>query len=67
MFRISSDGDWAWKRIFKSIQQVIYHFIYIRYSSTLSLASALDGSGWSTPRTGQFTPRERSCTHCTEG
>ena len=26
------------------------------YSSTLSLTSALDGSGWSTPRPGRFTP-----------
>jgi hypothetical protein len=29
-----------------------------RYSSTLSLTSALDGSGWSTPRPGRFTPRK---------
>jgi hypothetical protein len=27
-----------------------------RYSSTLSLTSALDGGGWSTPRPGCFTP-----------
>jgi len=27
-----------------------------RYSSTLSLASALDAGGWSTPRTRRFTP-----------
>ena len=27
-----------------------------RYSSTLSLTSALDGSGWSTPSSGRFTP-----------
>jgi hypothetical protein len=27
-----------------------------RYSSTLSLTSALDGGGWSTPRIGRFTP-----------
>jgi len=27
-----------------------------RYSSTLSLTSALDGSGWSTPHPGRFTP-----------
>ena len=27
-----------------------------RYGSTLSLTSALDGSGWSTPRPGRFTP-----------
>jgi hypothetical protein len=26
------------------------------YSSTLSLTSALDGGGWSTPRPGRFTP-----------
>jgi hypothetical protein len=30
------------------------------YSSTLSLTSALDGGGWSTPRPGRFTPREKS-------
>ena len=28
-----------------------------RYSSNLSLTSALDGSGWLTPRPGRFTPR----------
>jgi hypothetical protein len=27
-----------------------------RYSSTLSLTSALDGDGWSSPRLGRFTP-----------
>jgi hypothetical protein len=27
-----------------------------RYSSTLSLTSALYGDGWSTPRPGRFTP-----------
>jgi hypothetical protein len=27
-----------------------------RYSSTLSLTSAIDGGGWSTPRPGHFTP-----------
>jgi hypothetical protein len=27
-----------------------------RYSCTLSLTSALDGVGWSTPRPGRFTP-----------
>jgi hypothetical protein len=27
-----------------------------RYSSTLSLTSALDGGGWSSPRSGPFTP-----------
>ena len=26
------------------------------YGSTLSLISALDGGGWSTPRPGRFTP-----------
>ena len=26
------------------------------YSATLSLNSALDGGGWSTPRFGRFTP-----------
>jgi len=38
-----------------------------RYSSTLSLASALDGGRWSTPRPGRFTLRERPGTHCTGG
>jgi hypothetical protein len=28
------------------------------YSSTLSLTSALDGDGWSTPHPGRFTPRK---------
>ena len=28
----------------------------LRYSSTLSLTLALDGSGWLTPRPGRFTP-----------
>jgi hypothetical protein len=27
-----------------------------RYNSTLSLTSALDRGGWSTPRPGRFTP-----------
>ena len=27
------------------------------YSPTLSLTSALDGGGWSTPFAGRFTPR----------
>jgi hypothetical protein len=27
----------------------------LRYNSTLSLTSALDGGGWSTPRPGRFT------------
>jgi hypothetical protein len=29
-----------------------------RYSSTLSLTSALDGGGWSMPCCGRFTPGE---------
>jgi len=36
-----------------------------RYSSTLSLTSALDGGGWSTPRL--LYPQERPSTHCTGG
>ena len=32
------------------VNKISYH------SSTLSLTSALDGGGWSTPRTGRFTP-----------
>jgi hypothetical protein len=28
----------------------------VKYSSTLSLTSALDGRGWSTARPGRFTP-----------
>jgi hypothetical protein len=31
-----------------------------RYSYTLSLTSALDGCGWSTPRPGPFTPRKET-------
>jgi hypothetical protein len=31
-----------------------------RYSSTLSLTSALDGTGWSTPHSGHFTPRKET-------
>ena len=27
-----------------------------KYSSTLFLTSAIDGDGWSTPRSGRFTP-----------
>jgi hypothetical protein len=38
-----------------------------RYSSTLSLTSALDGSGWLTPRPGRFTPGKRSGTYCLGG
>ena len=30
------------------------------YSSTLSLTSALDRGGWSTPHTGRFTPGKDS-------
>ena len=37
------------------------------YSSTLPSTSALDGDGWSTPRPGRFTPRERPDTHCIGG
>jgi hypothetical protein len=33
------------------------------YSSTLPSTSALDGGGWSTPRPGRFTPRERPGIH----
>ena len=38
-----------------------------RYSSTLSLTSALEGGGWSTPRPGRFNPWERPGTHCIGG
>jgi len=31
-----------------------------RYSSTLSLTSALDAGGWSTPRPSRFTPAKES-------
>ena len=31
-----------------------------RYSYTLSLTSALDGNGWSTPRSGRFTPGKQT-------
>ena len=41
------------------------HMEYI-YSSTRSLSSALDGSGWLTSRPGRFTPG-RPGTHCTGG
>jgi hypothetical protein len=30
-----------------------------KYSYTISLASALDGCGWSTPCPGRFTPEKR--------
>ena len=36
-------------------------------SSTFPSTSALDGGGWSTPRPGRFTPRERPGTHCIGG
>jgi hypothetical protein len=36
-----------------------------RYTSTLSLTSALNGSGWSTPRPGRFTPGRNPVTHQT--
>jgi len=29
------------------------------YRSTLSLTSALDGGGWSTPRPGRFIPKKK--------
>jgi len=32
----------------------------LRYSSTLSLTPALNVGGWSTPRSGRFTPGRRS-------
>jgi len=34
-----------------------------KYSSTASLTSALDGCGWSTPRPGRFTFREKDSVH----
>ena len=37
------------------------------YSSTLPSTPALDGGGWSTPRPGRFSPRERPGTHCIGG
>jgi hypothetical protein len=36
-----------------------------RYNSTFSLAVVLDGGGWSTPRSGRFTPGKKFHTHCT--
>ena len=33
-------------------------FVVYKYSSTLSLTSALGGGGWSTPSPGHFTPRK---------
>jgi len=38
-----------------------------RYSSTLSLTSALDGSEWSTPCSGLITSGKRLVTDCTGG
>ena len=38
-----------------------------RYSSTLSLTSALDMGGWSTPRPGRFTAGKGPGTNCTGG
>jgi len=38
-----------------------------RYTSTISLTSAQDGVGWSTPRLRRFTPQERPGTHCIGG
>jgi hypothetical protein len=35
----------------------------LKYSSSLSYASALDAGGWSTPSFGRFTPREIHTTH----
>ena len=37
------------------------------YSSTVSLTSALDGSGWLTPRSGRFIPGKRPDTHFVGG
>jgi hypothetical protein len=37
------------------------------YSSTLSLTSAVDGSGWSTPRPSRFIPRKRDIVEAAEG
>jgi len=38
-----------------------------KYSSTLSVTSALDRGGWSTPRPGRLTPGEKPGAHCTGG
>jgi hypothetical protein len=37
------------------------------YSSILSLTSALDASGWLTPRPGRFTPANKPGTNCIGG
>jgi len=34
------------------------YIFFTSYSTTLSLTSALDGGGWSTPRSGRFTPEK---------
>jgi len=38
--------------------------LYLTFYLTLPSTSALDGSGWSTPRPGHFTPRKSPGTHC---
>jgi hypothetical protein len=38
-----------------------------KYSSTLSLTIGLDVCGWSRPRPGRFTYRERPGTQCNQG
>ena len=38
-----------------------------RYRSSLSLTSALDGSGWSKPRSGRFTPGKRQAFYLPRG
>jgi len=38
-----------------------------KYSSTLSLTSALDGDGWSMPRTVAVPPGKTAGIHCIEG
>jgi len=58
---------------FKHKQAFLLQKITLIFRSTdskgkaLSLTSALDGGGWSTPRPGRFTPLERPGTHCTRG
>ena len=50
--------------------RITYHEkpeVEYRYSSTLSLTSALDGVGWTKPRPCLFTPLERPDTHCIGG
>jgi len=36
------------------------HGSTMKYSSTVSLTSALDEGGWSTPRPGRFNPRKET-------